>query len=170
MSTKAEITTSIDDNIRNKTPKVLKVEHADTEQLITDEMFPDSVKVEWNGTTSIDPTTDIICSGSLSSSDFVKFIVYFWKQGNDVYYNGYVESLNPSSALGDLLLIEFDTTLYKTLAESSVKTIIISSNNQVGKSIIFIKDTGLYLTSGLPTNVTSIPTKWYFNGNYKVQN
>lgn len=37
--TQAELTALIDANIRNKTPKVLKVEHADVEQEITDTIF-----------------------------------------------------------------------------------------------------------------------------------
>ena len=37
--TQAELTELINDNIRNKTPKVVKVEHADVEQEITDTLF-----------------------------------------------------------------------------------------------------------------------------------
>jgi hypothetical protein len=37
--TQAELTAFIDANIRNKTPKVVKVEHADVEQEITDTLF-----------------------------------------------------------------------------------------------------------------------------------
>lgn len=170
MSTLAQITTEIDDNIRNKTPLVVKVEHADVEQLITDEMFPAPVKVEWNGTTSIDPTTDIICSGSLSSADNISFTAYFWKQGNDVYFNGIMQSLSSNSSLDGLLLITFPTTLYKPLVTSKVKVNIVSSFNQVGKQIVTVQDTGLLITSGLPPQVSSASTNWIFNGNYKVAN
>lgn len=37
--TQAELTAFIDDKIRNKTPKVIKTEHADVEQEITDTLF-----------------------------------------------------------------------------------------------------------------------------------
>lgn len=170
MSTKTQITTAINAKIRNKTPLVVKVEHADVEQLITDEMFPSSVKVEWNGTTSIAPTTDIICSGSLSSPDNILFTVYFWKQGNDVYFNGIMQSLSSNFSLDGLLLIEFDTDLYKPLVTSKVKVNIVNSFNQVGKQIVTVQDTGLLITNGLPPQVSNASTNWIFNGNYKVAN
>ena len=37
--TQAELTALINDKIRNKTPKVIKIEHADVDQAITDELF-----------------------------------------------------------------------------------------------------------------------------------
>jgi hypothetical protein len=169
MSTKAQITTAIDAKIRNKTPLVVKVEHADVEQLITDEMFPASVVVEWDGTAPVLPTTDIVCSGSLSSEDNVKFKVYFWKQGNTVYYNGTIESLSTNSSLEDLYLIEFATTLYKPLSISKSKTVIIDNYNTICKQIIFAFDTGLYITSGLPAN-SGVTRTYTFNGTYKVAN
>jgi hypothetical protein len=169
MSTKAQITTAIDAKIRNKTPLVVKVEHADVEQLITDEMFPASVVVEWDGTAPVLPTTDIVCSGSLSSADNVKFKVYFWKQGNTVYYNGFVENLSSSSALQDLYLIEFATTLYKPLAISRSKAVLIDTYNALSKQIIFVWDTGLYITAGLPAQF-GVTRTYSFNGSYKVAN
>ena len=170
MSTKAQITTAIDAKIRNKTPLVVKVEHADVEQLITDEMFPAQVVVEWDGTAPVLPTTDIVCSGSLSSADNVKFKVSFWKQGNDVFFNGEIENISAFTQLNTLLLIDFPTTLYKPLVTSSIKTIIISYYNQIVKQIITANANGISINAGLPALLSSLTIKYYFNGTYKVAN
>jgi hypothetical protein len=169
MSTKAQITTAIDAKIRNKTPLVVKVEHADVEQLITDEMFPAPVVVEWDGSYPVNPISDIICSGSLSSYDNIVFKVYFWKQGNTVYYNGYVESLSTGAALDNLQLITFPTTLYKPLSNSFTFTQIIDIGNRIQKSIIFGSENGIFITAGLPPAI-SFSTRYNFNGTYKVAN
>lgn len=171
MSTKEQITTAIDTKIRNKTPLVVKVEHADVEQLITDEMFPNSVKVEWNGTAAVDPTTNVIVSGSLSAPDNVKFKIYFWKQGNSVYFNGTIESLSSNFALEGLLLITFPTTLYKPLTNSKIRVNILNSVSSVfGKNIITVDSGGVYIDAGLPPQISSIISTWGFNGTYKVAN
>jgi hypothetical protein len=49
----ATLTTLINNNIRNKNPKVIKTEHADVEQAIVDEFFPsvDNIVGEINGVT-----------------------------------------------------------------------------------------------------------------------
>lgn len=175
MSTKAQITTAIDTKIRNKTPLVVKIEHADVEQLITNEQFPASVKVEWDGTTSIDPTTDIVCFAI--PTDNIKFKIYFWKQGNTVYFNGTLESLNSSSSLPFLTLVTFPTNLYKPLTTSCIRTPTISSYGniggiqQLGKHNIGVTDTlggKMYVTSGTPANADGL--YWEFNGTYKVAN
>jgi hypothetical protein len=166
MSTKAQITTAIDAKIRNKTPLVVKVEHADVEQLITDEMFPALVVVEWDGTAPVSPTTDIICNVSLNSENNVKFKVYFWKQGNTVYYNGYIQNISPTTTLTGTILITFPTSLYKPLVYSKSFS-AITDNFNIGKSLIFVDQSqGLYITNGLPPN----NLKHYFNGTYKVAN
>lgn len=169
MSTKAQITTEIDAKIRNKTPLVVKVEHADVEQLITDEMFPAPVVVEWNGTAPVSPTTDIICGTTLNSASNVKFKFVFWKQGSDVFFNGEVENISTSIQLDTLLLINFPTTLYKPLITSAIKIPIISSYNQIVKQLIDANANGIQLSGGLPAQVGAT-TKYYFNGTYKVAN
>jgi hypothetical protein len=169
MSTKAQITTAIDAKIRNKTPLVVKVEHADVEQLITDEMFPAPVVVEWNGTAPVSPITDIICSASLQSSDNIKFKVLFWKQGNTVFYDGYVESLSTSAALIFLQLITFPTTLYKPYNSSTLSLIINTDNRQIQKPNIFGNQDGITISAGLPPSTVS-QTRYYFMGTYKVAN
>ena len=169
MSTKAQITTAIDAKIRNKTPLVVKVEHADVEQLITDEMFPAPVVVEWDGTAPVSPTTDIICGTTLNSASNVKFKVFFWKQGNDVFFSGVIENISASMGLNLLLLINFPTTLYKPLITSAIKTPIISSYDQIVKQIITVDSNGIQLSGGLPALVGAT-TKYYFNGTYKVAN
>ena len=170
MSTLAQITAAIDDDIRNKTPLVLKVEHADVEQLITDEMFPDSVKIEWNGTSAVDPITDIEVSGSLSIPDNVEFKIYFWKKGNTVYINGYVKNKSLFSDMEDLLLGEFTTNLYKPLVISPIKMNVISrSLSRLVNQVVSATSSGIYITNGLPSQ-TKLPDVWLFNGSYKVEN
>ena len=170
MSTLAQITAAIDDDIRNKTPLVLKVEHADVEQLITDEMFPDSVKIEWNGTSIVDPTANVVVSGSISSPDNVEFKVYFWKQGNTVYLNGFVKNLSSLSIMSDLNLIEFATSLYRPLETSPIKMNLTSRVlNWETKQTIYANNLGIFITSGLPSYGT-FADEWLFNGSYKVAN
>jgi hypothetical protein len=170
MSTLAEIQQSIDDNIRNKTPLVIKTEHADVDQLIADQLFPDSVKIEWNGTSIVNPTEDIEVSGSISSADNVEFKIYFWKKGNTVYINGYVKNLSLFSDMSDLNLAEFTTNLYKPLVISPIKMNVISRNlNRSITIVVFANNLGIFISSGLPSS-TKLTDDWLFNGSYKVAN
>lgn len=130
MSTLAQITAAIDDDIRNKTPLVLKVEHADVEQLITDEMFPDSVKIEFDGTI-IDPTTNIVINPSLASLANLEFKIYFEKVGNHVFVNGLISSLEDSKAIGQILLASFATTLYRPLATHTTLVPLVTNSTVV---------------------------------------
>jgi len=57
--TQAELTAFIDANIRNKTPKVVKVEHADVEQEITDTLF-DNVNTLVNSIASLQTSINTI--------------------------------------------------------------------------------------------------------------
>jgi hypothetical protein len=170
MSTLAEITIAIDDNIRNKTPLVVKTEHADVDQLIADQLFPDSVKIEWNGTSAVDPITDIEVSGNISSADNVEFKIYFWKKGNTVYINGYVKNLSSFSDMEALPLAEFLTNIYKPLVISPIKMNLISRTfNKSVSVVVFANNLGIFISSGLPSS-TKLPDDWLFNGSYKVAN
>jgi hypothetical protein len=60
--TQAELTALIDAKIRNKTPKVVKIEHADVEQAITDELFS---RVATLNTTISDLNTIVTNQGKL---------------------------------------------------------------------------------------------------------
>lgn len=168
MSTKAVITAAINDKIRDKTPKVLKVEHADVEQLITDESFPDFVKIEWNGLAAVSPIADIICNPLLTSIAKCKFTVYFWKSGNTVYVNGEVENIESSFAIGNITLFTFPTTTYKPITQSSIIAPLIINNSTASQASGFL---GVSLQGGVLKG--SIPfgiNTYAFHGTYKVQN
>ena len=61
----ATLTTLIDDNIRNKTPKVIKVEHADVEQAIVDELFSEIETITGTTTTGLPYTIKASKKGNL---------------------------------------------------------------------------------------------------------
>ena len=90
MSTLAQITAAIDDDIRNKTPLVLKVEHADVEQLITDEMFPDTLTFNFNGTVQTSGLPNVAVFATLAANWKVLLTVKLEKIGNRVFYNGFI--------------------------------------------------------------------------------
>lgn len=173
MSTLAEIQQSIDDNIRNKTPLVLKVEHADVEQLITDEMFPDSVKIEFDGTI-IDPTTDIVINPSLASLANLEFKIYFAKVGNHVFVNGSIASLEDSKAIGSILLASFATTIYRPLSSHTTLVPLIANSTTAPNvlpncSLVVTRDgvaPGLRLYGAMPPSFFS----YRFSFHYKVTN
>jgi hypothetical protein len=174
MSTLAQITAAIDDDIRNKTPLVLKVEHADVEQLITDEMFPDSAKLEWSGTAVVDPITDIVVNPALSALAKIEFKIYFEKVGNHVFVNGYLKSKETSVAIGNILLATFPTNIYKPLTTHTTYSQLIQSNNlspvAVSNAGLYLStfgtNLGLYLIGSLPVSVFNL----HFSFQYKVAN
>ena len=169
MSTLAQITAAIDDDIRNKTPLVLKVEHADVEQLITDEMFPDSVKIEWNGTSAVDPITDIVCSTATLPNSKCQFQILFTKIGNRVFYKGAMGAYGSSLQINNATLATFATELYKPLNNLSSRSIIISdgSSNVVPNVIIlFDRTQGIKIQGGITQGIVSL----HFEGSYKVAN
>lgn len=169
MSTLAQITAAINDDIRNKTPLVLKTEHADVEQLITNEMFPSSVKIEWNGTASVDPITDILCSTATLPNSKCQFQIFFTKLGNRVFYKGVIGSYTGSVQINNAQLAGFATELYKPLNNLSSRCLIISDNsfNVVPNAIIvFDRVLGIKLQGVLAQGVVSL----HFEGSYKVAN
>lgn len=133
------------------------------------ELFPTPVKVEWNGTSSISPTTDIIVYPSLVSGK-VKFTIRFWKSGNTVYFNGEFEAYDYlGDAIGNIQLIEWNTSLYEPLSTSKLIVTLDCNNSNLPITApykIKIDDTGLFLFgSALPSIA-----KYGFNGTYKVAN
>jgi len=167
MSTLSVITAFINSKIRNKTPEVVKVEHADVEQLLANEFFPASVKVEWNGTAIVAPTSDIVVFPSIASG-IIKFTVYFWKSGNTVYVNGKIENIG-SLGYQFLQLIDFATAIYKPLTTSPIymKTQVNNSFLQEdGGFSLKASDSGISLVGTINPGINS----YSFNGTYKVAN
>ena len=133
------------------------------------ELFPTPVKVEWNGTSSVSPTTDIVVFPTLITGK-VKFTIRFWKSGNNVDFNGEFEAYDYLGApINNIQLIEWNTSLFEPLSTSKLVVPLecIDSVNPITASYkIKIDDTGLYLFgSALPSIA-----KFRFHGNYKVAN
>ena len=172
MSTLAEITTAIDDNIRNKTPLVVKTEHADVEQLIADQLFPDSVKIQWNGTSSVDPITDILVSTSTLPNTKCLFELRFTKLGNRVFYKGIIAPFAGRVDINNAQLGTFATDLYKPDVDHTSRSIIIiekagSESNVLPNAIIIIDSVlGIKVQGFINQGSAGL----YFEGSYKVEN
>jgi hypothetical protein len=152
MSTLAEITIAIDDNIRNKTPLVVKTEHADVDQLIADQLFPSSVRLTFNGTTQTSGLPYIKVPSTLGTDWKIDFDIFFEKIGNRVFYNGFISSNETAKALGGgffgIEIATFDLPLYEPslnrLSESVITTayfgqsILPNACVRVGSSILLI--------------------------------
>lgn len=165
MSTLAELTDLIDDNIRNKTPKVVKTEHADVEQGLANEFFKAPVKVEWNGTSSVSPTTDIVVESGIASGTLI-FTVHFWKSGNTVYFNGKIRN-SSSGVVTSMKIIDFATGLYEPLSISTTYAeMVYDSPNLNTTTKIKVSSSGVEIFGDL------IAGSFYYNffGEYKVAN
>jgi hypothetical protein len=84
--TLATITALINSKIRNKTPKVLKTEHADVQQAIVNEVFSGLKYEEVTGATQL-PTNTIINLAS-ESQRAIDVKLTFCKKGNIVFVDG----------------------------------------------------------------------------------
>lgn len=173
MSTLAQITAAINDDIRNKTPLVLKTEHADVEQLITNEMFPDSVVVQWNGTAPVAPITDIVCNPLLPTQAKCVFKIYFTKYGNRVFYKGFLTNTDPLFAIGSnffsIILCTFPTNLYKPLLDHySISNLQKVNGNPetLQNSFIRVTNGGVGLRGAMLASIFDFS----FEGSYKVAN
>jgi hypothetical protein len=174
MSTLAQITAAINDDIRNKTPLVLKTEHADVEQLITDEMFPLSAKIEYQAGVIISPITDIVINPSLASLADIEFKIYFDKIGNHVFVNGFISSLEDSKTIGQIVLATFPTSLYRPLSSHTTLVPLIVNSLTVPNilqncSLFITRDgssPGLKIVGSMPPSFFS----YRFSFHYKVAN
>lgn len=81
--TLAEITALINAKIRNKTPKVLKVEHADVEQEIANIIFSETIK------------EDILSQTITSAFANILYSLTFKKIGNLVFVTGNITNIAP---------------------------------------------------------------------------
>ena len=164
MSTLAEITDLIDDNVRNKLPLVIKTEHADVEQLITDEMFPDSIVVEWDGDSQVSWLPNVECNASLTTIAKCTFKIYLTKHGNRVFYKGIITSTETVLFIGNFTMATFPTTLYKPLSDHS-SLANITSLVSMPNAAISISESGIKLIGAINAS-----TLWQFEGSYKVTN
>jgi hypothetical protein len=171
MSTLAQITTAIDDNIRNFEPLVLKVNHANVEQLITDQLFPDSVQLTFNIISQTSGLPNITVPAELPANWKISFNVFFEKVGNRVFYSGFLSNEEPNRVLGNSLGIQLATflTLYNPLEDRYSSSTLHKALGAISiqpNAVITVKDTGMFLYGSLPIGAKDL----YFEGSYKVAN
>ena len=167
MSTLSFITNLIDTKIRNKTPKVVKTEHADVEQALANEFFPAPGKVEWNGSSAVSPTTDTAVTSGIASG-ILTFEVNFWKHGNKVYCNGEIANIS-GNLINSMDIIDFLTTLHRPISSSTVYVDLIyvsGSGLSTSSMKIKISSTGFELVGTLAPN----PISYKFHTEYIVAN
>lgn len=167
--TKADLVQWVLDRWGNITsPKRLPILDREVADKLIEEHFPDSVKVEWNGTSSVAPTTDITVATTIAANT-IKFTVYFWKSGNTVYFNGKIEN-NYANIFADFKIIDFATALYKPLTTSPIILNAEASTSGVPltASSFRIKATfqGLSVFGAMSPSIHT----FIFSGTYKVAN
>jgi hypothetical protein len=171
MSTLAQITAAIDDNIRNKTPLVVKTEHADVDQLITDQLFPTSLELYYNDVSQVSGLPHIAVPSSVPSFYDVQFRIYFEKIGNRVFYSGFISNTGTTKALGTsfgLALAIFATDLYKpepNRYSSSTLNKIFLNPTVLPNACVTISSSGIILYGLIPQGIIDL----YIEGSYKVQ-
>lgn len=173
MSTLAQITIAIDDNIRNKTPLVIKTEHADVDQLIADEMFPNSLELYYNDVSQISGMPHIQVPSSVPLYYDVEFRIYFEKIGNRVFYSGFISNTGTTKALGTgfgIALAIFATDLYKPetnrYSSSTLNKVFVNPTVLPNACITFSENGGIILYGLIPQGVIDL----YIEGSYKVAN
>jgi hypothetical protein len=172
MSTLAEITIAIDDNIRNKTPLVVKTEHADVDQLIADQLFPSSVRLTFNGTTQTSGLPNIKVPSTLGTDWKIDFDIFFEKIGNRVFYNGSISSNETAKALGGgffgIEIATFDLPLYEPAfnrLSTSVITTAFNGQSILPNACLRISGNRILLTGVIATGAGGL-----IEGSYIVEN
>lgn len=129
------------------------------------ELFPTPVKVEWNGTSSVSPTTDIVVESGIASGTLI-FTVNFWKSGNTVYFNGKIRN-SSSGNISSMKIIDFATGLYEPLSISTVYVPMVYDTENINTATkMKISSNGVEIFGDL------IGGSFYYNffGEYKVAN
>lgn len=172
MSTLAEIQQSIDDNIRNKTPLVIKTEHADVDQLIADQMFPTSLELFYNDVSQVSGMPHIQVPSSVPLLFDILFRIYFEKIGNRVFYSGFISNTGTTKTLGSnfgIGLATFATDLYKPETNrfsSSTLNKVFVNPSIFPNACVTISENGIIMYGLLTAGITDL----YIEGSYKVQN
>jgi hypothetical protein len=172
MATKAFIQNLIDTNLADNSD-ILPEEHRDVEDALLDEMFPDSVRLTFNGTTQTSGTPNITVPSSVAANWKVFYDFHFEKIGNRVFYSGFIRSEETSKALGlvgGITLATFATTLLRPLSTHPSASILINYNVANGTylpnaSMIMSID-GIVLQGSIPFGETD----YIIEGSYKVAN
>lgn len=159
--TLATITALINSKIRNKTPKVLKVEHADVEQALADEIF-NGYKLEQIIDGVDDPSNTIISVVSSSSSSYFDVLLYFKISGKSCHAKGYF-TIKTTGTYDSQPLFSFDDTLYEP------KIDIFSQIGAITRygSVVRLKRVG----NQIQTVGACIPyEKYYIDAVYEIEN
>lgn len=157
--TLATITALINSKIRNKTPKVLKTEHADVEQAIINEVFSGLKYEEVTGSTQL-PTNTIIDTAGVFSLD-VDVKLTFCKKGNIVYVDGQIKNREPNSVWFAMIFKFKPLTEFMPIVEDAI-FLRYHNYNTFGR--LFIEQGNVYTDSQhLEPEKT-----YYINGFYYV--
>jgi len=144
MSTKATLTALINSSIRNKTPLVLKVEHADVEQALVNEVY----QTTYNMTVADAPSV-------------ISYNLNFRKVGNNIYINGYVKNGN-TFMISNIDLLTIGNSLY------FAKTGFPADLSMIGTTSL--SNGLLKITDGVIKSLTTLGagTKVIINGTYQT--
>ena len=168
----------IDNNIRNKVPKVLKVEHANVEQALLDEVYP----------VPVDDTSTLKVYTNTSTASSYAYFVKFTKIGRRVNIDGWIINISSLQAsnvdvftfrdtvasLANPFLPD-DTTDPNSSLPYTYRGEAIRTQDNSRVRILVVKDSGIYKfrISGLfPTNGTSNNNndRYQFNFSYNCKN
>jgi len=157
----ATITALINSKIRNKTPKVLKVEHADVEQAIVNEIYSDYKPEIITGGVDA-PANTIINVISSSSSNYFSASFDFKISGKSCHVKGYF-FMNSTSTYSSQPLFEFIDPLYMPKIEFTSQIGGITS----GARVVRLKRVGNEIQSvqALPPYETI-----YVDAIYEIEN
>ncbi len=173
MSLKVFIQNLINNNIRNKTPKVIKVEHADVEDILLAEIYPSNIA-----------DSDIIQLYTSKQSTTRKYWFTIYKQGRTVFIYGWWRETNPFQTgpskiftLRDLVAgipNEFlpDDTLIDTLTGLTQEFTIFAEtpagtrlNCSIANRAGAFNGKGFYVNESFLHNAVST-SRYIFNGSY----
>lgn len=171
MATRAFIQNLIDVNLADNSD-ILPEEHREVEDALLTEMFPASVKVEWNGTAPVDPTTDIVCNTGLTTAAKCTFKFYFEKVGNRVFVSGQIVNTEDFVSIGgiNVFFASFATNLYRPL--STHKTLCNLINEFTGTTLpnAAVEFDPISAKVGLRGSIPAGTNVYRFSCSYKVIN
>jgi hypothetical protein len=159
--TLATITALINSKIRNKTPKVLKTEHADVEQAIVNEVFADyKNEIIEEGVDDLGNT--IINVFSDPSTYHLDVNLSFKISGKSCNVTGELV-INSTSTYSSQKLFSFINTLYQPKIASDSKILAFTMSGQVA--------TLIRIGSSLHSINPLIPyTTYYIDATYEINN
>jgi len=153
--TLATITAFINNNIRNKTPKVIKTEHANVEQALANELFPSTIT---------ETSLSHIITTPVGSD--LTYELYFKKNGSFVDVFGIITVVTPHITSSSFLSIT-DTLYQQKIFITPFNMIRFegTKGNSDDKTFILFSNNGMALYT---ENDLAFGDKILFNGRYSV--